>query len=146
MNYKDDMDGPKFEAFLREVCRRAIARYGTKVALVMDNASYHTILVCTDVYSLWYYLLVHNHFHSFTKISIHSQSFPFFPNHFHSFSNISILSQSFTFIYIHSLSFTLFTIIYVHSQWFIIIHNHLQSLPFLYNHFHLFTISFIHSQ
>ena len=47
MNYKDDMDGPKFEAFLREVCRRAIARYGTKVALVMDNASYHTILVCT---------------------------------------------------------------------------------------------------
>ena len=48
MNYKDDMDGPKFEAFLREVCRRAIARYGTKVALVMDNASYHTVLVCTD--------------------------------------------------------------------------------------------------
>ena len=52
MNYKDDMDGPKFEAFLHEVCRRAIARYGTKVALVMDNASYHTVLVCTDTHLL----------------------------------------------------------------------------------------------
>ena len=44
MEYKDDMDGPKFEEFLNETCSILKEKY-EKIALVMDNASYHTKLV-----------------------------------------------------------------------------------------------------
>ena len=45
MNYKENMDAAKFEAFLHETCRLLREKYGDKVALVMDNASYHTVMV-----------------------------------------------------------------------------------------------------
>ena len=45
MNYKENMDAAKFEAFLHETCRLLREKYGDKVALVMDNASYHTVIV-----------------------------------------------------------------------------------------------------
>ena len=54
---------------------------------------------------------IHNHFHSFTIIYIHSQSFPFINNHLHSFTTIYIHSQLYTFIHNHLHSFT---IIYIH--------------------------------
>ena len=40
MSYKDDMDSAKFEKFLRETCSKVKEQYD-KIALVMDNASYH---------------------------------------------------------------------------------------------------------
>ena len=45
MNYKQDMDAKLFEKFLHETCRLLREKYGDKVALVMDNASYHTVMV-----------------------------------------------------------------------------------------------------
>ena len=45
MIYKDDMNAEKFEAFLKEVCEELEKKYGKKVAIVMDNASYHTVMV-----------------------------------------------------------------------------------------------------
>ena len=42
MDYKDDMDGAKFEQFLDETCAILVQKYD-KVAIVMDNASYHNI-------------------------------------------------------------------------------------------------------
>ena len=45
MNYKENMNAEKFEAFLHETCRLLREKYGDKVALVMDNASYHTVMV-----------------------------------------------------------------------------------------------------
>ena len=45
MIYKDDMNAEKFEAFLKEVCKELEEKYGKKVAIVMDNASYHTVMV-----------------------------------------------------------------------------------------------------
>ena len=45
MNYKENMDAAKFEAFLHETCQLLREKYGDKVALVMDNASYHTVMV-----------------------------------------------------------------------------------------------------
>ena len=44
MDYKDDMDGEKFETFLRETCAKLKDKY-EKSAIIMDNASYHTKLV-----------------------------------------------------------------------------------------------------
>ena len=45
MNYKENMNAEKFEAFLHETCKLLKEKYGDKVALVMDNASYHTVMV-----------------------------------------------------------------------------------------------------
>ena len=45
MNYKENMNAEKFEAFLHETCKLLREKYGDKVALVMDNASYHTVMV-----------------------------------------------------------------------------------------------------
>ena len=45
MEYKDDMDGPKFEQFIHELAVILKERHGDKIAVVKDNASYHTILV-----------------------------------------------------------------------------------------------------
>ena len=39
------MDSHKFEAFLHDVCKQLKEKYGEKVAVVMDNASYHTVMV-----------------------------------------------------------------------------------------------------
>ena len=52
MSYKDDMDGAKFETFLRETCSKLKQKYD-KVALVMDKASYHTILLDNIPNSKW---------------------------------------------------------------------------------------------
>ena len=41
MIYKDDMDFKKFEQFLHELCQKLVALYD-KIAIIMDNASYHT--------------------------------------------------------------------------------------------------------
>ena len=45
LNYKDDMDARKFEEFLHDICKLLEKKYGKKVAVVMDNASYHSVLV-----------------------------------------------------------------------------------------------------
>ena len=45
LDYKDDMDGAKFEEFLHELCQKLKEKYGDKVAIIMDNASYHSVLV-----------------------------------------------------------------------------------------------------
>ena len=44
MEYKENMDGAKFEKFLKNVCAKVKRRH-TKVAAIMDNASYHNVLV-----------------------------------------------------------------------------------------------------
>ena len=43
MDYHQDMDSEKFELFLHETCKRLVEKYD-KIALVMDNASYHTTM------------------------------------------------------------------------------------------------------
>ena len=45
LDYKDDMDAAKFEEFLHELCQKLKEKYGDKVAIIMDNASYHSVLV-----------------------------------------------------------------------------------------------------
>ena len=45
MNYKDDMNAEKFEAFLHELFQELIEQGYEKIAVVMDNASYHTVMV-----------------------------------------------------------------------------------------------------
>ena len=50
MIYKDDMNSAKFEKFLHETCQLLIEKYGDKVAIVMDNASYHSTLVRYSVF------------------------------------------------------------------------------------------------
>ena len=52
LNYKDDMDARKFEEFLHEICKLLEEKYGKKVAVVMDNASYHSVLVRKKIYNL----------------------------------------------------------------------------------------------
>ena len=44
LDYKDDMDSEKFEEFLHELCQELCEKYD-KIAIVMDNASYHTVMV-----------------------------------------------------------------------------------------------------
>ena len=44
MDYKNDMNSDKFIAFLRETLERLTESH-EKVAIVMDNASYHSVLV-----------------------------------------------------------------------------------------------------
>ena len=39
------MDSKKFEEFLHKVAQKLKEKYGDKVAIVMDNASYHTVMV-----------------------------------------------------------------------------------------------------
>ena len=39
------MDARKFEEFLHDICKLLEKKYGKKVAVVMDNASYHSVLV-----------------------------------------------------------------------------------------------------
>ena len=45
MNYKDDMNAEKFEEFLHELFQELIEQGYEKIAVVMDNASYHTVMV-----------------------------------------------------------------------------------------------------
>ena len=39
------MGSKKFEEFLHKVAQKLKEKYGDKVAIVMDNASYHTVMV-----------------------------------------------------------------------------------------------------
>ena len=57
MIYKDDMDSAKFEKFLHETCQLLREKYGDKVAIVMDNASYHSTLVRYSFHQFYFSLI-----------------------------------------------------------------------------------------